>query len=118
MLVESINVNATKPAVDSVSDIGSVLKKQAPQEQESCQDQENGKQDVEFLKDVLEVAQNYLNASGVNLAFSVHKATGTIQVDVTDKETGDIIREIPSDQVLKLMAKIDEMMGIIFDERA
>ncbi len=116
MLVESIN--ATKPTVDSVPDIGSVLKKQATQEQESRQDQENGKQDVEFLKDVLEVAQNHLNVSGVNLAFSVHKATGIVQVDVTDKETGDIIREIPSEQVLNLMAKIDEMMGIIFDERA
>jgi len=120
MLVESININATKPTVDSVPDIGSVLKNQASQGQELRRDRKNGKQDedVEFLKDVLEVAQNHLNVSGVNLAFSVHEDTGIVQVDVTDKETGDIIREIPSEQVLNLMAKIDEMMGIIFDERA
>jgi flagellar protein FlaG len=39
-------------------------------------------------------------------------------IRVVDKQTEELIREIPAQQVLNLMAKIDEMMGIIFDERA
>jgi len=76
------------------------------------------KADVSFLKDVLEVAQNHFHVSGVNLDFSVHDETGTVKVDVTDKETGEVIREIPPQQVLDLMARIDEMMGILYDEKA
>ena len=75
-------------------------------------------QDVEILRDVVKVAQNHFHVSGVSLSFSVHEATGRIKVVVTDKGTGELIREIPPDQVLNLMAKIDEMMGILYDEKA
>lgn len=37
---------------------------------------------------------------------------------VLDKDTGDMIREVPPDEVLDLMAKIDEMMGVVFDQKA
>ncbi len=39
-------------------------------------------------------------------------------VTVLDKETGEMVREVPSQQVLVLMGKIDEMMGIPFDYKA
>jgi flagellar protein FlaG len=39
-------------------------------------------------------------------------------VTVLDKDTGDMIREVPPDEVLDLMAKIDEMMGVVFDQKA
>jgi flagellar protein FlaG len=73
---------------------------------------------AELLQEVLDVAQNHLKVSDVDLAFSVHADTGKIKVSVTDKNTGDLIREIPPEGVLNLMAKIDEMMGILFDEKA
>ena len=36
-------------------------------------------------------------------------------VTVLDKETGDMVRQVPSQQVFNLMGRIDEMMGILFD---
>jgi flagellar protein FlaG len=39
-------------------------------------------------------------------------------VTVLDKETGDIIREVPPQQVLDMVAKLDEMMGILFEQKA
>jgi uncharacterized FlaG/YvyC family protein len=39
-------------------------------------------------------------------------------VTVLDKETGEMICEIPPQQVLELMSTIDEMMDILFDHRA
>lgn len=113
MLVES--VSGTKPGLAEIT--GAVgPKAKAEVSQESREKQK--KQDVKILRDVVEVVQNHFHVSGVSLSFSVHEATGRIKVDVTDKETGDLIREIPPEQVLNLMAKIDEMMGILYDERA
>lgn len=117
MLVES--TNAIRSSVDIEHVVQPEVKTEAPQEAPVRRPQEKkGKEDVQLLRDVLEATQNHLDVSGVGLSFSVHEATGLIQVAVTDKETGDLIREIPPEQVLNLMAKIDEMMGILFDEKA
>lgn len=53
-----------------------------------------------------------------NLNFSVHEASGQIMVSVVDKETGDVIREIPSEALLDLAAKLQEAVGLIFDKKA
>lgn len=52
-----------------------------------------------------------------NLNFSVHQASGQIMVTVTDETTGEVIREIPSSELLNLAAKLDEMVGILFDQK-
>ena len=38
-------------------------------------------------------------------------------VRVVDKETEKLIREIPPEEFLNLAAKLDEMVGIIFDKK-
>ncbi|UPK43469.1 flagellar protein FlaG [Paenibacillus pabuli] len=48
---------------------------------------------------------------------SVHKQTNSIMVKVLNKETGDLIREIPPEKTLNLVAKMMEIAGIIIDER-
>lgn len=116
MLVEATNV--TRSSVDIAHVVQSAVKTEARQEASERAREKKGKEDVELLRDVLEATQNHLDVSCVGLNFSVHEATGLIKVAVTDKETGDLIREIPPEQVLNLMAKIDEMMGILFDEKA
>jgi uncharacterized FlaG/YvyC family protein len=117
MLVEP--TNAIRSSVDSSPLVQPAVKTEPPQEAPDRRPQESKeKEHVELLRDVLEATQNHLDISGVGLNFSVHEATGLIKVEVTDKETGDLIREIPPEQVLNLMAKIDEMMGILFDEKA
>jgi flagellar protein FlaG len=74
--------------------------------------------DAGILQDMLDVAQKHFNARNIGLEFSVHGETGRIKVKVLDKDTGEMIREVPPRQVLDLMAKIDEMMGIVFDQKA
>jgi flagellar protein FlaG len=51
------------------------------------------------------------------LDFSIHLKTRLIMVKVLDKETGDVIREIPPEKTLDFVAKIWEKVGILVDER-
>lgn len=53
----------------------------------------------------------------VGIQFSVHEPTGRIMIRVVDKETEDLIREIPPEEFLDLAAKLDEMIGILFDKK-
>lgn len=76
------------------------------------------KADLPDLEELTADVQKNLNIMhNVDLRFSVHKASGKIMITVIDETTGEVIREIPSLELLNLAAKLDEMVGILFDEK-
>ena len=114
MLVES--VSAQRLQVDAKTAVKP--KPKAAEPEPSTRKKEEKKPDVKLLQEVFEIAQEHFQVRNIGLKFSVHEQTGRVKVTVLDKETGEMIREIPPQQILNLMAKIDEMMGILFDHRA
>jgi flagellar protein FlaG len=64
-----------------------------------------------------DIQKNLNMIHNVDLSFTVHDATGEIMVTVKDETTGEVIREIPPSEVLNLAAKIDAMVGVIFDQK-
>lgn len=51
------------------------------------------------------------------LDISIHDKTHQIMVKVLNKETGELIREVPSEKMVDLVAKMMELAGAIVDER-
>ena len=49
-----------------------------------------------------------------NLQFTVDNSSGETIIKVTDKETDDVIRQIPSEEVLRLQQYIKDASGILF----
>jgi flagellar protein FlaG len=49
-----------------------------------------------------------------NLNFSVHDDTGKPVIKVTDRETDEVIRQIPTEEVLQLQKFITDASGILF----
>ncbi|MBD2845826.1 flagellar protein FlaG [Paenibacillus sp. IB182496] len=58
-----------------------------------------------------------LQGATTTFEFSVHEKTNIISVKVLNKETGELIREVPPEKTLDLVAKMMEFAGILFDER-
>lgn len=71
----------------------------------------------EQLIKAIEKANKALRGKYTTLEFSIHEQTKQIMVKVIDKETGDLIREIPPEKTLDMMAKLMEVAGILVDER-
>ncbi len=122
MLVESITTGGPTEAVPVEAIQQLEVEAETPKETsdpsfDKKEKKEGAGRDAELLKEVLGVAQNHFQVSNVGLNFSVHGDTGRVKVSVTDRDTGDLIREIPPEQILNLMAKLDEMMGILYDEK-
>jgi flagellar protein FlaG len=67
--------------------------------------------------DAIERANKALQGPNTRFQFSVHKKTHEIMVKVIDNDTGEVIREVPPEKTLDLVAKMWEMAGIIVDER-
>lgn len=49
--------------------------------------------------------------------FRIHEETNRIMVRVWDKDTEELIREIPPEQILDIVASIEEMVGLLIDKR-
>ncbi len=66
---------------------------------------------------VADVQENLNMVYDVDLQFSIHEASGELMVTVIDASTGEVIREVPPSEILELASKIEEMIGLIFDQR-
>ncbi|WP_151733762.1 flagellar protein FlaG ['Paenibacillus yunnanensis' Narsing Rao et al. 2020] len=65
----------------------------------------------------LDRALKALQGPTTTFEVSMHKETKTIMVKVLNKETGELIREVPPEKTLDLVANLMEAAGIIIDER-
>lgn len=69
------------------------------------------------LEKAIEETNRIVFPSEDRFEFKIHEGTGRMMVKLVNKETEEIIREIPSEKILDLIANIWEMVGILVDER-
>ena len=68
------------------------------------------------LADKIELLNKELMSRNQAVAFSSDATTGRDIVRVTNRTTGELIRQMPSAEALKAMQNIDQMMGLIFNQ--
>jgi flagellar protein FlaG len=70
------------------------------------------------LKQVVEQIQGQLDSMNISLQYSVYGDNDSkIAVKVVDRDTGKVIREIPSKEMQALQTKMRELVGMIFDHK-
>ncbi|MFZ5988721.1 MAG: flagellar protein FlaG [Bacillota bacterium] len=65
----------------------------------------------------IEKANKAITGANRQFEFSIHEKTKEIMVKVIDTNTREVIREIPPEKILDMVAKMWEMAGIMVDER-
>ncbi|MBD7968938.1 flagellar protein FlaG [Paenibacillus gallinarum] len=65
----------------------------------------------------IEKAAKILAGPTTTLEVSIHDKTHEIMVKVINKEDGSLIREIPPEKTLDLVAQMMEIAGILVDEK-
>ncbi|MFC3747567.1 flagellar protein FlaG [Paenibacillus sp. GCM10012306] len=71
----------------------------------------------EQLIRTIERAVRSLQGPQTTLEISIHEKTHDIMVKVLNKDTGELIREVPPEKTLDLVAKMMEIAGILVDEK-
>lgn len=64
---------------------------------------------VEFAKDFGVIDRR--------VVFQVSPETGDLTIQVVDRETGDVVRQIPPEEVVAFAQRFREMLGILIDEK-
>lgn len=71
--------------------------------------------DAAELESTLETINSYLTEAGSSLSFIRDEASGRSAVQVLD-ESGEVIRQIPPQELLDVYARIRNIVGILLDE--
>lgn len=93
--------------------------------QQGQQDRGAVQTDKEVAPDKIKAAVDDLNKTvkqasplhHTQLSFKYHEDTNRISITVTDSDTDEVIREIPPEKTLDMLAKAWEMAGLLVDER-
>lgn len=70
------------------------------------------------LRDSVEVANSRMQAAGRTVDVALDKQTNMVIVRVTDRETGEQVRQIPPESALNITRNIDRLTGILVDRKA
>ena len=69
------------------------------------------------LQKAIEQANSVIFNNDNHFEFKIHAGTGRMMVKLVNNETKEIIKEIPPEKILDLVASIWDLIGILVDER-
>ena len=70
------------------------------------------------VKEAVKDIQDFVSTVTTDLRFTVDKETGRTIVSVVDSQTKQIVRQIPSQEIMKIARNIDRMQGLLFSDKA
>lgn len=70
------------------------------------------------LSKAVEQIQGYLRESGKNLSVSFDDSADRYVTKVVNSDTGEVVRTIPSEEVLEVARAINEKLGGLINQRA
>jgi flagellar protein FlaG len=86
-----------------------------PEKAEPAQGDNDGRLDLSnALADLQSRVQNVQR----DLNFSVDDSTGDVVVKVVDRESGKVVRQFPSEEVLKLAEQLEDIQSLMFEAKA
>lgn len=76
------------------------------------------KPDRQQVSDAVKNMNDFLQMVQRTLQFSLDEDSGEMVVKIKDAQTNEVIRQIPSEAMLKLAKELDKLKGLLFEEKA
>lgn len=73
--------------------------------------------DIGQLQDFVNRLNLMLELTWYDLRFRIHDATHEIMVQVVNRDTGEVVREIPPKKILDMWAEMKRLIGMLMDKR-
>ena len=105
---------ATQATAES-STVTAASQEQAARDNNGSGEGKQSEQRQPTMKDVSEI-NKVINQNTI-AEFGYNEPTNRITIKIKDKETNEVIREIPSEKALEMLAKAWELAGIMVDEK-
>lgn len=121
--VEKIEVTEQQPV--QVQEFSPVVETQGSANQKGQGKDKDGKEDPKNLQEVspekvksaIADINKKIRPTHTQCEFRYHEETNRISITVRDSETKEVIKEIPPEKTLDMIAKTLELAGILVDEK-
>ncbi len=100
-----------QPSPESASDVNRSVDKGAEPKAGAPSSEQELASAVKKINDFFQVVRR-------DLQFSIDGDSGLTVVKVVDVESGEVIRQIPSEEVLAIAASLDQARGVLFRAKA
>src|SRR3954469_3476105 len=74
--------------------------------------------EIPKIESVTRQIDSYLRSMKKSLQFRVDHATGQMIVAIRDDETGEVIRQVPGEDALRIAQRIEDSLSAMLDEKA
>lgn len=109
------------PEKENAADQVEMAQKIQPNDTESRVNGDREKSDLLSLKEKQEIVEelnDYMDHLQTNLGFSLHEELDRqIIIEVKNRQTDELIKQIPAEELVNIRVKMAELSGLIFDER-
>ena len=108
----------TERAIDDVkqTEVLNQQKLQQNQYKNNNQDEKDQPLEREQLEQMAQQLQDFMGEMNRSLQFKVDEDSGRDVIKVLDKNSGEVIKQYPSEEVLSLVSKLSESAGILIDQ--
>ena len=76
-----------------------------------------GKEQSNTSADPNREQQQHVTNEHSEAVFGIHEATNRVTIKIIDKDTKKVIKELPPEKTLDMIAKVWELAGILVDEK-
>lgn len=111
--VQTENVQVTTSPVDPT--IREIEPSEKSSNQQSQQQMSQEQASPEQIRRAVEQLNKKMEHS--EAVFGIHDGTNRVTIKIVDRTTKEVIKELPPERTLDMIAKVWEMAGILVDER-
>ena len=110
-----VNTESSAPKAERVDQNTAVVENAQAKGQSGYEEQqEQGVSNEQVKKAVEKLNKSMLDSEAI---FGIHEGTNRVTIKIVDKETKEVIKELPPEKTLDMIAKAWEMAGILVDEK-
>lgn len=111
------SVSSTVQAVEKIDQTTNVVENAREKGRADSSEQQGKEQQAS--NDQIRKAVEQLNKSMANseAVFGIHEGTNRVTIKIVDKSTKEVIKELPPEKTLDMIARVWDLAGILVDEK-
>jgi flagellar protein FlaG len=120
----SVKLNMSYPAARPAEQVGEKPTAQSVQSNHGSDSLEptaigaaDSANDIEKVKSAVSDIEKFLSTTRRSLEFSTDEESGKIVVKVIASETGELVRQLPSEEALRIANSLSDVNSILFDAK-
>jgi flagellar protein FlaG len=69
------------------------------------------------IQELIGELNDVMKIMNTKISFSIDTETNRPIIQVLDKETGELIRQIPPEELMRVSQRMSDVLGVLFDDR-